>query len=55
MALVQSFEGLGMELVGLIKTGTYIASLSVDSIAGMSGLLKAGDQILDVNGTKCGE
>ncbi len=53
--LTQTSEGLGIEFVGLSRTGIFISSLSIDGVAAMCGLLQVGDQILEVNGASSGK
>ena len=55
VTLIQSSKDLGIELVGLTRTGIFINSLSSDSVAAMCGLLQVGDQILEVDGNNSGK
>ena len=51
----QSSNGLGMELVGLSRSGIFISSLMPKGEATLSNQLQTGDQVLRVNDTSCGE
>lgn len=55
MRLKQTAESLGMEIVGLSRTGLFVNDLSLGSVAERCGLLQVGDQLLEVNGKSCGE
>lgn len=53
ITLIQSSQGLGIDLVGLSRDGIFISSLTAGGVADVCGLLQIGDQILQVNERIC--